>query len=632
MSKYLISGTIGALTFCAFTCQSQEFIVAPGETINDFISLGEFNEVGNIEGWRNNATNLDVENGVLNAATIGGDPHFFITGIEGASPEFHLVEMRLRILEGTKANWDMFWGEDTPGAGGFVGGRRFRHSPDPVDEEFFIVQYDLSTVLTGALSDFRIDPGGGAGTVVEVDYVRLGKTSPDSDGDGLPNVVESNTGVFVDARDTGTDPNKADTDGDGINDAIEVSVGADPNNSADVPVEGIRNYTLNSAVYVVQVPIEENVPDIAIGTPSSFSVNPALPGGLALSQATGTISGTPTEAREATDYAITANFVGGSSSEFVINLQVRPPFIEYTVSRQALRLDQVLPDFEFVPKIFGEAPTSYAITPALPEGVEMDPTVGDIFGTPFALSPPTEYTVTASYADHPNSSTQLTLSVLGNPRMIVDPETTIEPFLSLGEFDDESDIALWSRNPRIGEFFIQDGSLVVETTGGDPFMSTRFTGEGPCLIVEIRVKAVVGSSWQFFWGENSPGRTNFGAPGQPFNTGDFVDDGEFHVYQIDLSTATEAELTAFRWDPSGGEGAIYELDYARVLDCTMPPSEAPTLAIERAGQDVIISWEGSSTLQSASDIGGPWTDLGQTSPATFPTSGEAAAFYRARSN
>lgn len=60
----------------------------------------------------------------------------------------------------------------------------------------------------------------------------------DTDGDGLPNSFETNTGIFVSPEDTGTDPNKADTDGDGLTDNIEtgsgifvssINTGTDPN-------------------------------------------------------------------------------------------------------------------------------------------------------------------------------------------------------------------------------------------------------------------------------------------------------------------------------------------------------------------------------------------------------------------
>jgi hypothetical protein len=47
----------------------------------------------------------------------------------------------------------------------------------------------------------------------------------DSDGDTLPDGVESNTGTFVDASDTGTDPNDADTDADGLADNVETNTG-----------------------------------------------------------------------------------------------------------------------------------------------------------------------------------------------------------------------------------------------------------------------------------------------------------------------------------------------------------------------------------------------------------------------
>lgn len=48
-------------------------------------------------------------------------------------------------------------------------------------------------------------------------------TKPDTDGDGLPDRVETKTGTFVSATNTGSDPKKADTDGDGLGDSAEVN-------------------------------------------------------------------------------------------------------------------------------------------------------------------------------------------------------------------------------------------------------------------------------------------------------------------------------------------------------------------------------------------------------------------------
>jgi len=57
----------------------------------------------------------------------------------------------------------------------------------------------------------------------------------DTDGDGLPDWMERNTGVFVSEHDTGTDPINPDTDDDGFDDGLEVRRGTDPNDPDDFP-------------------------------------------------------------------------------------------------------------------------------------------------------------------------------------------------------------------------------------------------------------------------------------------------------------------------------------------------------------------------------------------------------------
>ncbi len=54
----------------------------------------------------------------------------------------------------------------------------------------------------------------------------------DTDGDGLLDVVETNTGIYLGPADTGTDPNSVDSDGDTLEDGDEVlSFGTDPTNT-----------------------------------------------------------------------------------------------------------------------------------------------------------------------------------------------------------------------------------------------------------------------------------------------------------------------------------------------------------------------------------------------------------------
>ncbi|MGY8689670.1 MAG: LamG-like jellyroll fold domain-containing protein, partial [Verrucomicrobiales bacterium] len=64
-------------------------------------------------------------------------------------------------------------------------------------------------------------------------------TSPrkrDSDDDGLSDNVETGTQTFVDASDTGSDPNQQDSDGDQFPDGFELEYLTDPNNVDNTPI------------------------------------------------------------------------------------------------------------------------------------------------------------------------------------------------------------------------------------------------------------------------------------------------------------------------------------------------------------------------------------------------------------
>ncbi len=67
--------------------------------------------------------------------------------------------------------------------------------------------------------DFSVGPAGDDSTSLPAD----------TDSDGVPDLYETNTGIFLFAVDTGTDPAIADTDGDGVNDGAEVAAGTNPN-------------------------------------------------------------------------------------------------------------------------------------------------------------------------------------------------------------------------------------------------------------------------------------------------------------------------------------------------------------------------------------------------------------------
>ena len=68
----------------------------------------------------------------------------------------------------------------------------------------------------------------GTGTYVSATNTGTDPKNADSDGDGLVDGVETNSGILVDEEDTGTDPNNADTDGDDYTDGGEIAGGTDP--------------------------------------------------------------------------------------------------------------------------------------------------------------------------------------------------------------------------------------------------------------------------------------------------------------------------------------------------------------------------------------------------------------------
>ena len=114
--------------------------------------------------------------------------------------------------------------------------------PDFYEEKFADNLEDLNGNASG--------PGPGAGTgdfdgdgLTDLDEYEETKTDPtkaDTDDDGLSDGVETNTGTYVSATNTGTDPKKVDTDRDGLADGVETNTGelvdeentgTDPNNS-----------------------------------------------------------------------------------------------------------------------------------------------------------------------------------------------------------------------------------------------------------------------------------------------------------------------------------------------------------------------------------------------------------------
>jgi hypothetical protein len=145
---------------------------------------------------------------------------------------------------------------------------------------------------------------------------------------------------------------------------------------------------------------------LVTGAVASYGVSPALPPGLTLNPTTGVISGTPTAARAAANYTITAsNSTGSTSFTLSITVVLLPPKSLSYPSPQTFAVGSPITPLN--PFVVGVV-ASYAVSPALPAGLSLDGSSGQINGTPTTLTPAATYTVTATNAA---GSTTFALSI-----------------------------------------------------------------------------------------------------------------------------------------------------------------------------------------------------------------------------
>ena len=94
---------------------------------------------------------------------------------------------------------------------------------DDSDGDGMTDSYEEMNELNPAVNDANEDKDGDGLTNLEEFTKFLKANNPDSDGDTLNDKVESDTGVWVSAADTGTNPRSADTDRDGLPDGVETN-------------------------------------------------------------------------------------------------------------------------------------------------------------------------------------------------------------------------------------------------------------------------------------------------------------------------------------------------------------------------------------------------------------------------
>lgn len=170
-------------------------------------------------------------------------------------------------------------------------------------------------------------------------------------------------------------------------------------NSSSSPVFA---YAASSATYSINTPFAV-APAITYAGPAlSFNIIGTLPTGLSLNTATGAITGIATSGPSSNVYMIIGTNSAGSSFQ-TLELLTGPVFT-YLGSQFDY---QVGVAFSISPNVTYPSAGAilYAVSPALPAGLSLNPFTGIISGTPTAPSPDVEFTITATFNGQSNSIT-----------------------------------------------------------------------------------------------------------------------------------------------------------------------------------------------------------------------------------
>jgi hypothetical protein len=178
----------------------------------------------------------------------------------------------------------------------------------------------------------------------------------------------------------------------------------------DIPPESL-SYSSMSETYSVGTAISTNYPTSSGGAVVQYSISPTLPAGLTLNSSTGAISGTPSIAMVATPFVVTASNTGGdTTATLLITVTDAPPHsLNYAVTSPTYSKGIAISNN--APSNSGGVIVSYAISPALPSGLNLNSSTGILSGTSTIISTLKSYTVTGTNS---GGSTVTTLNIRVN--------------------------------------------------------------------------------------------------------------------------------------------------------------------------------------------------------------------------
>ena len=148
-----------------------------------------------------------------------------------------------------------------------------------------------------------------------------------------------------------------------------------------------------------------------------YTVSPNIPNGLAVSNTSGVISGTPTAPQTLSTYTITATDSTAPTPQtdsFTVNIKVNPAT---AMAFSGTKPNQVLAagtaaSISALGPLNSVGTVTYSISPALPTGLSISSTTGDITGTPTAASASTSYTIAVTDSNGQSANYSFNIQVV----------------------------------------------------------------------------------------------------------------------------------------------------------------------------------------------------------------------------
>jgi alpha-tubulin suppressor-like RCC1 family protein len=173
----------------------------------------------------------------------------------------------------------------------------------------------------------------------------------------------------------------------------------------------LGGFSYTPSVGTASVGILFNLPaTLSGGIPTSCTASPSLPAGLSISPNFCVISGTASTEVPSTNYTITAsNSTGTISTSVYLTTKITPPS---ALNYSSPITYQVGASINLVPTVTGLVST-YAVTPALPSGINLNTITGVISGTSATVVGASTYAITASNTSG-SATFYMSLSITSN--------------------------------------------------------------------------------------------------------------------------------------------------------------------------------------------------------------------------